>query len=495
MLTTWRGWVGPLAVTGIAGVLRFSNLGRPDDMAFDETYYAKDAFSLLRFGYERGFVEGANEQILASDGNWRTLEVFTDAPAFVVHPPFGKWTIAAGEWLFGVTPFGWRFAVALLGTIAVLITARIVRRMTGSDLIGIVAGLLLALDGMHIVTSRTAVLDMVLSFWALAAFGFLVLDRDQVRARWAARPIPPPSTWGPRLGPRPWRWAAGVSLGLACSVKWSGLWFLAVFGLMTVIWDIGLRRRLRAARPWSGAVLASGPPAFLAMVGSAIVVYLTTWVGWFRSTDAWGRTWADGTESWIPEGLRSLWHYHADAWNFHVGLESEHAYESNPLSWFLQTRPTSFFYESLSAGDPGCLADSCAAEVLALGNPVIWWVGSIALLHQLWRWAAHRDWRSGAVLAGVVAGWAPWLLYLDRTIFTFYSVAFVPYIAMALAMSLGTLLGPQSAPPPRRFWGAIGAGMVVLAAVAAAWWFYPIWTGQVIPYVEWTWRMWMPTWV
>ena len=56
---------------------------------FDETYYMKDAFSLLRWGYERSLVDGANDKILASDGNWRTLEVFTDNPSFIVHPPVG----------------------------------------------------------------------------------------------------------------------------------------------------------------------------------------------------------------------------------------------------------------------------------------------------------------------------------------------------------------------------------------------------------------------
>jgi dolichyl-phosphate-mannose-protein mannosyltransferase len=496
--TGWRGWAGPIGVAAIAGVLRFTNLGRPDAVVFDETYYAKDALALLRFGTEQKFAEGADDTILASDGNWRTLDVFTGDPSYVVHPPFGKWTIASGEWLFGMTPFGWRFAVALLGTLSVLLIARIVRRLTRSDLLGVTAGLLLAIDGIHIVLSRTALLDMVLSFWVLAAFGFLLLDRDMVRKRWTDR-IPPPSTWGPRLGARPYRWAAGVSLGLACGVKWSGLWFLAVFGLMTVIWDVGLRRRLGVLQPWGVTLLRSAPPAFIAMVGTALVVYVLTWSGWIFTDAGWGRQWAQNQpDSIVPDWIRSLWQYHVNAWNFHVGLGSDHSYESNPLSWFLQTRPTSFFYRGDEIAGV-CGAERCSAAVTALGNPIIWWVGSLALIHQVWRWIAVRDWRSGAVLAGVVAGWAPWLLYLDRTIFTFYTVAFVPFIVMALTLSLGTLLGP---PPDdslesrdRRRWGALGAGAIVLLAVIAAWWFYPVWTGVPITYEEWTWRMWMPSWI
>ena len=491
----WRGWIGPIIVAFIGGILRFTNLGRPDAFAFDEVYYAKDGLSLLRYGFEQQFDDSANDLILASDGNWRAIDVFKADPAFVVHPPFGKWVIGSGEFLFGVTPFGWRFAVAVLGTIAVLMTARIARRLTRSDLVGIVAGLLLALDGMHLVTSRTAVLDMVLSFTILAAFGCLLLDRDQVRRRWSLRPLPPPSQWGPPLGSRPWRWAAGIALGLACAVKWSGLWYLAAFGLLTVIWDVGLRRRLGVANAWSATLLRSAPPAILTMVGSAVVVYVLSWSGWLLTEGGWGRQWADDTASWIPAGLRSLWHYHAEAWRFHVGLESDHSYQSNPMSWFMQTRPTSFYWNSADNGTGTCGADTCVSEVLALGNPVVWWFGSVALLWQVWRWAARRDWRSGALLLAVLAGWVPWLLYLDRTIFTFYCVVFVPFIAISLAMAVATIVGPRDASPERRRWGAVGAGGIVLLAVVLAWWFYPIWTAETLPYAQWQWRMWMPTWV
>lgn len=491
----WIGWAGALVVAAIGGILRFVNLGQPHAMAFDEVYYAKDALSLLRYGFEQQFVDGANDIILNSDGNWRTLDVFKADPAFVVHPPFGKWAIAAGEWAFGVTPFGWRFVVALMGTLSIVMVARIARRLTRSDLIGVVAGLLLAIDGMHLVISRSAVLDMVLSFTVLAAFGCLLLDRDQVRRRFA-NAVPLSTTqWGPRLGWRPWRLAAGVFLGLACGVKWSGIWYVAAFGILCVIWDVGLRRRLDVARPWTVTILRSALPAFLAIVGTAVIVYLITWTGWFVTDGGWGRQWADDSAGLIPAPLRALWHYHAEAWHFHVGLTSDHAYQSNPMSWFLQTRPVSFYWLSQDQGVGGCDATSCAAEVVALGNPLIWWMGSIALIYQVWRWVARRDWRSGALLLAVLAGWVPWLLYLDRTIFSFYSVVFVPYICISLAMAFAAILGPRTASPERRRWGAIGAGALLLLCVIVSWWMYPVWTGELLPYSQWQLRMWMPTWV
>lgn len=496
----WRGWIGPLVVTLIGGLLRFVDLGRPHALMFDETYYPKDALSLLKYGVEMKTVDGADDILLASDGDWRTLELFTNEPAFVVHPPVGKWTIAAGEWLFGATPFGWRFAVALLGTLSILMVARIVRRLTRSDVVGTIAGLLLAIEGMHLVLSRTGLLDLILSFWVVAAFGLLLIDRDATRRRLAVMAKDPTvdlaTRWGPRLGLRPWRWAAAATLGLAVGVKWSGLWFAAFFLLMSVVWDVSARRMIGVQWPWRATLLREAIPAAAISAVIMVVVYTASWSGWFASSTGYARDWAaDQPTSIIPEALRSWWHYHSDAWNFHVGLTSEHSYASNPLSWPFQARPTSFFYEGIDDGLMRCGAESCSSAVTALGNPIIWWFGILAVLFALWRWAAARDWRSGAVLVGIAAGWLPWLLYLDRTIFTFYTVVISPFLVMAVAMAIGAILGPADASRRRRRDGAIIAGALLLAMVAAAWWFYPIWTGVEIPYDAWRQRMWFSTWI
>ena len=75
---------------------------------------------------------------------------------------------------------------ALLGTLSVLMLCRIGRRLFRSTFLGCLAGALMAVDGLHFVMSRTALLDQVLMFFVLAAFGCLLIDRDRARARLAA---------------------------------------------------------------------------------------------------------------------------------------------------------------------------------------------------------------------------------------------------------------------------------------------------------------------
>jgi dolichyl-phosphate-mannose--protein O-mannosyl transferase len=64
-----------------------------------------------------------------------------------------------------------------------------------------------------------------------------------------------------------------------------------------------------------------------------------------------------------------------------------------------------------------------------------------------------------------------------------------------LAISLASLPGGLQASPPRRRNGLIAAGFVLLLVVAAAWYFMPIWTGEVLTHRQWHLRMWLPTWV
>src|SRR5689334_376459 len=209
------GWAGPLLVTLFGAILRFNRLGDPHAVIFDETYYVPDALGILRFGVEHNYVGKRDGLLLHGDSH-----VFTHGGEFVVHPPFGKVLIASGEWLFGLSPFGWRFAAAVVGSLSILLLARIARRMTRSTLLGCFAGLLLALDGLEFVMSRTALLDIFVMFWVLAAFGCLVVDRDDYRARLArALPAHPGEESAPRTGIRWWRLAAGVCLGLAVGSK------------------------------------------------------------------------------------------------------------------------------------------------------------------------------------------------------------------------------------------------------------------------------------
>ncbi|QGH70911.1 phospholipid carrier-dependent glycosyltransferase [Pseudactinotalea sp. HY158] len=499
-------------VTAFAAVLRLVELGRPARLVFDETYYVKQAYSLLTLGYEGRWGEDPNLDFAAGDYS----DLGTDAD-YVVHPSVGKWMIALGMRFFATNdPVGWRISAAITGILSVLLLVRIGRRLFGSTALGAVAGLFLAVDGIHLVMSRISILDIFLSFWALCGFGAILLDREQYRRRLAlvaSRDLTRAGgdgrysdPWGPRVGMRWWLVVAGICLGLASGVKWSGIYFVAVFGLLVVAWTISARRSI-GVRFWiGGGAVRDGVSAFCALVPTAALTYVLTWLPWWLSPNSYLRHWARDVNAvaelpqraWMPDWLNSWWEYHLRMWSFHNGLTSEHTYMSNPLGWLIQYRPTSFAWRDLGA-DQGaeliCGSHRCASAILAVGNPVVWWGGVLALLVVIWAALRRRDWRAWAILAGYLAGYVPWLLYMKRTIFTFYTVAFVPYVALALTFALATLISSRRIPLRERRPGIWIAAFVVVAALAAGAFFWPIWTNEWIPYWYWNMHMFLPSWI
>jgi len=232
------GWLGPLLVTAFGAWLRFYRLAVPRALIFDETYYVKDAWSILQHGVEWVPVSNANALIQAQHTGLFAPCSGTGCGEYVVQPEVGKELIAVGEWLFGLNSFGWRFASAVFGSLAILLICRIARRMTRSTLLGCIAGLLMSLDGLEFVLSRTGILDIFLMFFILAAFGCMVIDRDYSRAKLAegvARRAGGDA--GPRLGLRKWQVACGIFLGLAVGTKWNAAWYIIGFASLGIAWD------------------------------------------------------------------------------------------------------------------------------------------------------------------------------------------------------------------------------------------------------------------
>ena len=516
---TFWGWAGPTLIMLFGGFLRFYRLSQPDAVVFDETYYVPDSNSILHHGVELEHVSGVNKLLIAGNPNFyqrgttAAMCAPLKAPCYlgevVAHPPLGKLMMAVGQWTFGLTPFGWRFTVAVLGTVSILMIARIARRMTGSTMLGCVAGLLMALDGLEIVLSRTAILDIILMFWILAAFGLLVIDRDRTRARLeAAAADGSASPGGPHLGIRWVRVAAGLCLGAAVASKWNGLWYVFAFAGLAVAWDLGLRRAAGFDR-WLPGGLRSDAKWLPVWFGVApLIIYTASWSGWFATDDGYDRKWAaqHGNHTPIWSAIDSWYQYNHWMLQFGLGLTAYQSYRSNPVGWLILARPISFYW-----AEPACSASGgCASEVLAIGTPLIWWGGTLALAFCLFWWAtgltgdlvfgrrARRDWRAGAVLLGVAAGWLPWIWYAwhdNRTEFYYYAIAFEPFMLIAITLCLGLIIGPTRAAPGRRAIGSVAAGSYLVAVLLNLAYLYPILTAEVIPYTDWLSRMWFHRWI
>jgi dolichyl-phosphate-mannose-protein mannosyltransferase len=506
------GWIGPLLITLFAGFLRFNRLSVPNAIMFDETYYAKDAWSILKHGVEWNWIANptnnanfVNNQVVAGHFSSSLFQACSGSSCgeYVVQPPLGKLLMAVGEWLFGLTSLGWRVAPALIGTLAILVMCRVARRLTRSTLLGCTAGLLLSFDGLEFVLSRTGILDIFLMFFVLAAFGALVVDRDVSRARLAEAVVLQPSDEaGPGLGIRKWRVAAGVLIGLACASKQYGVWYILAFAGLCIAWDMGARRTVGLRGYVRGALVRDGKWLPLTLGVIPLVAYTLTWMGWLVTTTGYDREYAQTNGFNIPVlgPLYSLFEYHKEMVQFGVGLSTRHPYESQPWDWFFITRPVAFSWNSYtdSAGLHAAKAGTTGPwvqEVLAIGNPAIWWISVPVMIFCLGWWLTRRDWRAGAALLCIAAGWVSWLPFTSRTKFDYYSLEFEPFLIICIVLCLGLIIGPASAWWIRRAIGSALVGIYVLAVLVLFWYFYPILAGKIIPYSDWLSHMWYSGWI
>ncbi|HVK43956.1 MAG TPA: phospholipid carrier-dependent glycosyltransferase [Micropruina sp.] len=497
------GWAVTLVITLLAFLIRLQNLAYPSNLVFDETYYAKDAWSLLKFGYEREWPKDANASIVAGNS-----DVIRSTAEFVVHPPLGKWLIALGEHWFGMNSFGWRFMACVFGSLLVLMVIRLARRLSRSTLIGGIAGLLLTLDGLAFVMSRTALLDIFQSFFIVAAVACCVTDRDWYRHRLADALehrglYDLHGEFGPVVWLRPWRLAAGVMFGAALACKWNSVFVLAVFGVLSVLWDVGARRLAGADwRSWL-ALLVDGIPAFFRLVVVAAAVYLATWIPWLMTSGGYDRGWGlkYPDHPWVKafgEGFASLLWLHKEIYQFHTGdfiNKATHPYDAHPAGWLAMLRPTGFdAVNDIAPGTDGCTGpENCIRVISAMGTPVLWWMAAIALVVCVVWWIGGRDWRFGVPVLGAVATYLPWFNYTDRPLFFFYAITIIPFTVIGLAMVLGLILGPANSPGRRR--GAIIVGVAVALVALNFAWIYPALTDELLPYSQWLARMWLRSWI
>ena len=422
-----RDWVYALSFGLIGLALRLWNLDSPKGKIFDEIYYATNAESLLQKG-----VEIDSESGLAQ---------------FIVHPPTGKWLIASGIKLFGNNEFGWRFAAAIVGSISIILMYFTAKKLFNNKLLSVFAASLISLDGLHLVHSRIALLDIFLLFFIqIAVLAFL-------QSKY---------------------WISALTLGLACSVKWSGLYVLIALAFYVLILDIRKNRYLGLQFPIREMARRNLLFRFLQFGIFPVFIYITSWFSWFITNTGWDRNYSSNP-------LFSLWHYHSEILNFHTKLTDSHPYSANPWSWLIQGRPTSFFYETPKS----CGGASCSQEILALGTPILWWAATLALLVTIGYWVSKRDWQAEILLVVIGASYLPWFAIQERTMFSFYAIAFEPFLLLTLVYLLSKVPKNQ-----RRI-----AVMFTAIVLVNFLYFLPIFLGLPITYNSWSDRMWFPSWI
>jgi dolichyl-phosphate-mannose-protein mannosyltransferase len=454
-------WLALASVAAGAGILRFAGLARPIGFVFDEIFYAQNGCL-----YTLGPAACGIDQLASSR-----------------HPPLANWLIGLGIQLFGYHEFGWRVTAALAGTLTVAVLYVLVRLLladhvapTAATVGAFVAAGLLAVDFLHLVQSRVAMLDVFVTLFVVLAILFVVLDGTRARGDTERRGLRA-TVERLSLG-RPWLLLTGLSLGAATASKWSG----AYAGLAVV--TILLAYEMRAAHPDPGAagqqrfmprlcaVIRQEFPRSVVLLGAVpLVVYLASYIG---HVPGWWLAWPWESGSF----WRGIWDHQISMLRFHVSTTRNHPYESPPWSWLLLKRPVAYYFR---------IDGASYREILAMGNPLTWWAGGVALVVLAVTWVKRgaRDVAPELVIVAAALGtFLPWLVLTGSRgfVFIWYLLPSVPFLCAALGVLAAWA------------WASVRGRVAILAAgvaVAVSFlFFFPVLTAQPLSPHDWSARIW-----
>ena len=409
----------PLSLLLLAAGTRLWGLSSPAMPYWDEQHYVYDANAYVGGGY--GLDVGTPPSVrIADEGTW-------------IHPPLGKWMIALlGIGPFGLTPFGWRFPSAVFGVAGVMLLYLFALELWRSVWWAGFAGGLLLVDGLHVVHSRLAMLDIFLTTFVTAGMFFIVRHRT--------RRVRDVEQHGGIV-----RWfgstdllMAGVMFGAAVATKWAGCFAAAFAFLLALAWSRTDRAEGEDRLAWIRITLA--------LLVVPIVVYLGSYAVFF-----------------VQHGpdLRAFGILQLEMLEYHQQHTQVQPQNSAPWTWPLLLHPIQYY---------GAERTTAVARILALGNPALWW-GFIAATAAAAVTVRRRPcWQDVVAFGGFAALYVPWF-FVGRSQFIFYMLPAVPFMCLAVVSTIRHL--PGSA---RRVVGMVFGLAVVLAALAYA----PVWTGTWI---------------
>ena len=167
------------------------------------------------------------------------------------------------------------------------------------------------------------------------------------------------------------------SSGSRAASSGAALYFLAGFGVYSVVIDVFLRRRAGVAVLADRHRAAAGAGRrFLLIVPSRSLVYVASWTGWFATDGGYYRHWVEeaaatpGTAllSWVPLDVQNWWHYQVADLQLHVGEHTPHALPGEPAHLAVPDPAD----EHVLRARPGW---HDVATILDIANPLIWWAG------------------------------------------------------------------------------------------------------------------------
>jgi len=415
--------------------IRAFRLTEPPRYYFDEVYHAMTAKAY-------------------ADNNRDAYDPFAKAPkegtAYDwLHPPLAKLIQAGSIKIFGDNPLGWRLPSLIFGTAIIPLTFILAFLLFG-PIAAIFSATVIAFENLTYVMTRITMNDVFVTAFSLTAFIFLVLHLQKKKFLHLV--------------------LCAIFLGFATSSKWTGAY--AILAVAVYLFFVHLRGFL-------------GIKTRLNLVGIALVLKysLLLIIPFVIYLLSYGQFWLQG------HSVNQFADLHKQIWWYQNRHDLEHTYGTTALfcvpkgttaekswcPWILNSRGVYFSYEQY--GDR-------AGYIYALGNPLIFWSGIVAVSFVLGIFLEQKKKEYALILLGYFIFWVPWV-FAPRLMFLYHYLPSLPFLAISLGISLAAIYKTKF---------KYVAVVILVIFIAAFFYFYPISSGLPINPDTIDGYMWLSTW-
>lgn len=378
-------------------------------------------------------------------------------PYETTHPPLGKLLMAAGIAIFGMTPFGWRFAGALIGVLMLPALYLLAKQLFKRRDLAAFSMAAFSLDLMHFTQTRIATIDSFPVFFILLSYWFMVryMQTDVFAVEENEQPVLFTKAYWKSLIPLA---LSGLMMGLSIASKWIGiysavglavLYFTAIYRQYrcgniafsyatdgsdeTLTADQVKRVKVAQDHALNRAFITCGFCLIFFILIPCIVYYLS-YIPYLAPT---GKV----TIERVIQAQIGMLDYHSTP-----GLGMDHPFQSPWWQWPFILKPMWFAQDNFEPA-------GMASTIMCMGNPWIFYIGAVCMLATIIAlFARHLRYENKrlyvchgngnltvyTLVIAVMSQYLPWVL-VPRSMYMYHYFASVPFIILATAWVLGLL--------------------------------------------------------
>lgn len=365
------------------------------------------------------------------------------------HPPLGKLIMAIPIAIFGMTPFAYRLLGNIAGILmvgAIYILAKMLFKKTKY---GVIAAIIMAIDGMHFVQTRIGTVDTFLVLFIMLEYIFMykyILEK------------------GKPIRKRLWLlfWS-GLFMGMSISIKWSGAF--SAIGLAAIFF-INLIIEIKENKKWTKENTTTILCCIVFFIVIPILIYVLSYIPFYTEENAY-----------ITD-VKSFFNWQKEMYNYHHTLDDIHTYSSKWYTWPI-TQKSVFYWL-------GSEKDGNISKIALLGNPIIFWVSVPSMIFVLIMGIKKRKINYLMLISAIICSMLPYLK-IDRVMFLYHYFPTLPFAMLSIVAFMKWLCEKIKSDIPIYIF--LGIALIVFIK------FYPIYSGLPVPNEYLENLKWLKTWI